>query len=152
MTDIVTPETRSKMMAGIRGKNTRPEIIIRKELFRQGFRYKLHDKKLAGKPDIVLPRFRAAIFVHGCFWHGHTCPLFRLPSTHTDFWTTKIARNRDNDERAIYTLLNSGWRVAIIWECALKGRGKWQLVALIAAISEWIHGDAPRFEISADQS
>lgn len=150
MADVVTPETRSKMMAGIRAKDTRPEIIIRKELFRQGFRYRLHDKRLAGKPDIVLSRYRVAIFVHGCFWHGHACHLFRLPSTRTDFWKTKIDRNRHNDERAISTLLASGWRVAVVWECALKGRGKWQLAALADAITKWICGNAPDLEIRGE--
>ncbi|MBC2771116.1 MULTISPECIES: very short patch repair endonuclease [Pusillimonas] len=151
MTDVVTPGTRSKMMAGIRGKDTRPEIIIRKELFRQGFRYRLHEKKLAGKPDIVLPRYRAAVFVHGCFWHGHTCNLFRLPSTRTDFWKTKIDRNRHNDERAISILLKSEWRVAIVWECALKGRGKWELLTLTDAITKWIRSDVPELEIRGCQ-
>jgi DNA mismatch endonuclease (patch repair protein) len=151
MTDVVTPETRSKMMAGIRGKDTRPEIIIRKELFRHGFRYRLHEKKLAGKPDIVLPRYRAAVFVHGCFWHGHTCNLFRLPSTRTDFWKTKIDRNRHNDERAISILLKSEWRVAVVWECALKGRGKWELFALTDAITKWIRSDVPELEIRGCQ-
>lgn len=151
MTDVVTAETRSKMMARIRGKDTKPEIIIRKELFRKGFRYRLHDKKLTGKPDIVLPRYRAVIFVHGCFWHGHACPLFRLPSTRTDFWKTKVDRNRHNDARAISTLLTSDWRVAIVWECTLKGRGKWQLNVLIDAITQWLRGSDLELEIYGRQ-
>lgn len=152
MTDVVTPEIRSKMMAGVRAKDTRPEIIIRKELFRQGFRYRLHDKRLAGKPDMVLPRYRAVIFVHGCFWHGHACPLFRLPSTRTEFWKTKIDRNQHNDERVIATLLASDWRVAVVWECALKGRGKWRLAAVTEVITKWIQSNDNELEISGQQS
>lgn len=135
------------MMAGIRGKDTKPEIIIRKELFKQGFRYRLHDKKLAGKPDIVLPRYRAAIFVHGCFWHGHNCPLFKLPSTRTDFWKSKIETNRCNDQRSIFTLLQSQWRVAVIWECSLKGRGKWPLGTLMETLTKWLRNSDSDLEI-----
>lgn len=152
MTDIVTPEVRSRMMAGIRGKDTRPELIIRKALFRQGFRYRLHDKKLAGKPDLVLQRYRALIFVNGCFWHGHSCQLFKLPSTRTEFWQAKIDRNRQNDNRAVNALLASDWRVAVIWECALKGRGRWELAALIDVISDWIRSHEPQLEISGQQT
>lgn len=136
------------MMRGIRGKDTKPEIIIRKELFKQGFRYRLHDKKLAGKPDIVLARHRAVIFVHGCFWHGHDeCHLFKIPSTRTDFWKSKIERNQLNDNRAMTNLLQSNWRVAVVWECSLKGREKWRLDALAAVLAKWLKSDDPALEI-----
>jgi DNA mismatch endonuclease (patch repair protein) len=109
------------MMSGIRGQNTKPEILVRSLLHRQGFRFRLHVRELPGKPDIVLPRYRAAIFVHGCFWHGHDCPLYRLPGTRPDFWQDKINRNRASDRRARDALLAAGWRVAVVWECALRG-------------------------------
>ncbi len=97
MPDIVAPAVRSRMMAGIRGRNTKPEIFIRKALHARGFRYRLHPRAVPGVPDFTLPRWRAAVFVHGCFWHGHDCPLFRLPGTRPDFWLAKIERNRARD-------------------------------------------------------
>jgi DNA mismatch endonuclease (patch repair protein) len=121
--DVVDAEARSRMMSGIRGKNTKPEILVRSLLHRQGFRFRLHVRELPGKPDIVLPRYHAAIFVHGCFWHGHDCPLYKLPGTRPDFWQEKIDRNRASDRRAQESLLAAGWRVAVVWECALRGPG-----------------------------
>ena len=138
MTDIVTPETRSRMMAGIRDKNTKPELSIRKLLHGKGFRYRLHDRKLPGKPDIVLPRYSAVILIHGCFWHGHDCHLFRLPSTRTDFWKTKIDRNRHNDSSAIDSLSKSGWRVATVWECALRGKFRLEDALIADSLAVWI--------------
>lgn len=128
-------------MSGIRGKNTKPEILIRSLLHRAGFRFRLHDKKLPGKPDIVLPKFKAIIFVHGCFWHGHACTLFRLPSTRPEFWQKKIARNRWNDHRAVSSLSDLGWRVATIWECALKGRGAIGESAVLDRLATWLRTD-----------
>jgi DNA mismatch endonuclease (patch repair protein) len=121
--DVVDAEARSRMMSGIRGKNTKPEILVRSLLHRQGFRFRLHVRELPGKPDIVLPRYHAAIFVHGCFWHGHDCPLYKLPGTRPDFWQEKIDRNRASDRRAQESRLAAGWRVAVVWECALRGPG-----------------------------
>ena len=109
------------MMAGIRGRNTRPELVIRKALHARGFRYRLHVAGLPGKPDIVLPRFRAVIFVHGCFWHGHDCPLFRLPATRSEFWEAKISRNRERDREVLGALKTTGWRCLTVWECAIRG-------------------------------
>ena len=97
MTDVVDRETRSRMMAGIRGKDTKPELTIRKAIHARGFRYRIHDRRLPGKPDMVFPRYRAVILVNGCFWHGHNCHLFKWPSTRVDFWKTKIERNREKD-------------------------------------------------------
>lgn len=135
------------MMAGIRGKNTAPEIAIRKDLHRRGFRYRLHAKDLPGKPDIVLPRHRAVVFVHGCFWHGHDCPLFKFPSTRPEFWKAKIGRNQENDAKAKSALLAEGWRVATVWECAI--RKKDQATAVAEALERWILHDSDRddFEI-----
>ena len=122
MADVVDQATRSRMMSGIRGKNTRPELVVRKALHARGFRYRIHVKDLPGRPDLVLPKHRAAIFVHGCFWHGHGCPLFKWPSSRPEFWREKIGKNADRDARNIQTLRDSGWRVAVLWECAVRSR------------------------------
>lgn len=124
MTDIVDSATRSRMMSGIRGRNTRPEMLVRSRLHGLGFRYRLHVRNMPGKPDLVLPRYHAVIFVNGCFWHGHNCPFFKLPGTHKDFWCDKIASNKANDQKVRKLLLASGWRVGVVWECALRGAGK----------------------------
>ncbi|MBU1223450.1 MAG: very short patch repair endonuclease [Gammaproteobacteria bacterium] len=147
MTDIVSPAVRSRMMSGIRSKNTGPEISVRKALHRKGLRYRLHARDLPGKPDITLPRHRAVVFVHGCFWHGHDCALFRLPATRTDFWKEKIERNQANDRKAVDSLLAAGWRVAIVWECALHGKDFPDNLA--SELSDWIthHQGADRLEI-----
>lgn len=113
------------MMAGIKGKNTKPEITVRKLLHEAGFRFRLHRKDLPGKPDIVLPRYRTAVFVNGCFWHGHeNCHLFRLPKSREEFWQEKISGNIARDRQKHDELLASGWRVLVVWECALKGKNR----------------------------
>lgn len=139
MADVVDKATRSRMMSGIRGRDTKPEILVRRLLHRQGFRFRLHVKDMPGKPDIVLPRYHAAIFVNGCFWHGHDCPLYRVPSTRTDFWLDKINRNRANDQKAKDALLATGWRVAVIWECALRGAEK-DIESAAQRLGEWLRG------------
>lgn len=146
MADVVDSATRSRMMSGIRGRNTKPEILIRSLLHRQGFRFRLHARDLPGKPDIVLPRYHAVIFVHGCFWHGHDCPLFKWPVTRTDFWRDKIGRNRTNDHKASEALLASGWRVGIVWECALRGSGK-NIEGVAQSLAGWLRGDATLIEV-----
>ncbi len=146
MVDVVDSATRSRMMSGIRGRNTKPEILIRSLLHRQGFRFRLHVRDMPGKPDIVLPRYRALLFVHGCFWHGHNCPLFKLPGTRPDFWREKIDRNRTNDSRAKEALLANGWRVGIIWECALRGAGK-NTEGVAQSLAEWLRSDTPLIEV-----
>ncbi|WP_097142050.1 MULTISPECIES: very short patch repair endonuclease [Rhizobium/Agrobacterium group] len=147
MADIVTAEVRSRMMSRIRGANTKPELLLRKGLHALGFRFRLHDRSLPGKPDIVLPRFKAVIFAHGCFWHGHDCHLFKWPSTRPEFWQAKIARNRTVDERAEAALAEAGWRQAVVWECALKGKTRLPLEEVITACAEWLRSDRPRLEI-----
>ena len=142
MADIVSPETRSRMMSGIRAKNTRPELALRKALHARGFRYRLHSAGVPGKPDIVLPRHRAAVFVHGCFWHGHDCHLFRLPGTRTDFWREKIDRNRTRDAIVTCELTAQGWRQLAIWECAIRGRTKIGLEAAVDQAVAWLQGEA----------
>ncbi len=109
------------MMRGIRSKNTKPEILVRQMLHAEGFRFRLHSRKLPGTPDIVLPKHKAAVFVCGCFWHGHDCKFFRLPSTRQDFWRTKIEKNQANDSKTRQQLSEMGWRHATVWECALRG-------------------------------
>ncbi len=121
MADVHNKVTRSYNMSRIRSENTKPEMLVRKFLHAQGFRYKLHDKKLPGKPDIVLPKYKTIIFVHGCFWHGHTnCKYFVVPKTRTKWWMNKIAANKANDEKAVKALKKNGWKVITIWECKLK--------------------------------
>jgi DNA mismatch endonuclease (patch repair protein) len=141
MADIVDSKTRSRMMSGIQAKNTKPEMLIRKALHMQGFRFRLHDKNLPGSPDIVLRRYNAVIFVNGCFWHRHGCNLFKWPSENRDFWTTKINRNAEQDMFARKSLLTLGWRVLVVWECTLKGKAKLPFDSLIAKIEAWILSD-----------
>ena len=148
MTDVVSSETRSRMMSGIRGRNTRPEIIIRRNLHKHGFRYRLHDKRLPGKPDIVLPRYRAVIMVHGCFWHGHGCHLFKWPSSNKLFWKEKITKNRNVDERAARMLRENNWRILKIWECALKGRQRWPTDSLVDDIVRWLNTGGDTHELA----
>jgi len=147
MADVVSPQKRSEMMSGIRGKDTQPEHFIRKALHRRGYRYRLHDKKLPGKPDLVFPGYRAVIFVHGCFWHGHDCHLFKWPQSRMEFWRTKIGKNRTNDEKAIESLEADDWRVLVVWECAIKGREKLSPNHIIDGITGWLHSDDGYHEI-----
>lgn len=134
-------------MSGIRGKNTKPEMILRRGLHGLGFRFRLHDKRLPGKPDLVFPKYRAVIFAHGCFWHGHDCHLFKWPSSRPDFWLAKINRNREVDVRSEALLAQDGWRQCIVWECAMKGRTRLPLEELIAECALWLRTDVPRMEI-----
>lgn len=132
MIDVVSPEKRSQMMAGIKGTNTGPEIVIRKALHEQGFRYSLYNKKLPGKPDLTLPKYNAVIFIQGCFWHRHDCHLFKWPKTRTDFWKNKIDANAERDKRNIRELQESGWRVLEIWECAIKGKKRLKIEDVVS--------------------
>ena len=147
MADVVSPAVRSRMMAGIRSVDTRPEMLLRKGLHAKGFRFRLHDRKLPGKPDMVFAKHRAVLFVHGCFWHGHDCHLFKWPSTRAEFWRAKIARNREVDMRAVNMLQLLGWRTGAVWECALKGRTRLPGESVIKACSHWLAGKQPRIEI-----
>lgn len=147
MPDIVSPEIRSRMMSGIRGKNTRPEILVRSALHKAGFRFRLHDCRLPGKPDLVFPKHKAVILVHGCFWHGHDCALFNWPASRADFWRDKIRRNRDRDEINYEKLESQGWRVLTIFECALKGRGRIPVDKIISRASSWLRSGKGGIEI-----
>jgi len=122
MADVHTKEVRSYNMSQIRSKNTKPELVVRKFFFANGLRYRLHSKDLPGKPDIVLPKYRTVIFVHGCFWHGHeNCRYFVVPKTRTKFWLDKIECNKQRDLENFSDLKNQGWKVFTIFECELKG-------------------------------
>jgi len=152
VTDIVDAKTRSRMMSGIRGKNTKPEIIIRKVLFSKGFRYRLHDKRLPGSPDLVFPKYNAVIFIHGCFWHAHECHLFKWPATREEFWKTKITGNKIRDKKNIDKLLGAGWRVLIIWECATKGRGRHSSESIGVQVAKWLQGSSILDEIKGKKT
>ena len=138
MADVVSPEVRSRMMSGIRGKDTKPEMVVRRGLHARGFRFRLHDKRLPGKPDLVFPKYRAVIFVHGCFWHGHDCDLFKWRKTREAFWREKINRNSERDRRTIGLLLGVGWSVKVVWECEVRQR---VLADLEDEIAFWLTRD-----------
>jgi DNA mismatch endonuclease (patch repair protein) len=128
------------MMSGIKSTNTKPEMIVRRGLHRLGFRYHLHERGLPGTPDVVLPRYRAVLFINGCFWHGHDCHLFKWPSSREAFWRAKILTNRANDEMAAEALSSAGWRVCTVWECALKGRTRKEPSYVIDQLELWLRG------------
>lgn len=138
MADVVTPEVRSRMMAGIRGKDTAPELVLRSGLHKLGFRFCLHAKSLPGRPDLVFPRWQAVILINGCFWHGHACPLFKWPSTRVDFWRKKIEGNRARDAAALVNLDAKGWRSLTVWECALKGRTRLPVGEVVKRAAIWL--------------
>jgi DNA mismatch endonuclease, patch repair protein len=147
MADSVDSATRSRMMRGIRSKDTRPEIAIRHGLHGLGFRYRLHSGNVPGKPDMTFTRYRATVFVNGCFWHGHDCKFYRLPGTRPEFWQSKIDRNRERDELVRQKLIQSGWRQLVIWECAVRGQGRGALPSILAQAGLWIRSGAPSREI-----
>jgi DNA mismatch endonuclease (patch repair protein) len=135
MVDVVDPATRSRMMARIRARDTRPELALRKHLYRAGLRYRVHAADVPGRPDIAFPAKRAAIFVHGCFWHRHEgCHWCSTPASNTDFWSEKFDRNRARDAAVVEQLHTRGWRIAIVWECGLNR----QLEALGDRIADWV--------------
>jgi DNA mismatch endonuclease (patch repair protein) len=141
--DVVDAPTRSRMMSGIRGKNTKPELLIRRALHRLGLRYRLHDKGLPGCPDLVFPKRRAVIFVHGCFWHGHDCHLFKWPGSRQEFWREKIEGNRKRDVAVVEKLRNQSWRVLSIWECALRGESAAFQESVAQRAAEWVRSENP---------
>nr|WP_123368722.1 very short patch repair endonuclease [Pseudomonas brassicacearum] len=141
MVDVVDVATRSRMMSGIQGQNTKPEIIIRQALHARGFRFRLHVKSLPGKPDLVLPKYKTVVFVHGCFWHGHACRYYKIPKTRSDFWLEKIGKNQARDRLQVTSLRENGWRVLIIWECAVRSIKRERSSKLIDLIVEWLMSD-----------
>jgi DNA mismatch endonuclease (patch repair protein) len=144
MADTVDTATRSRMMAAVGGKNTKPEMMLRRALHADGFRFRLHDRRLPGSPDLVLPRYHSAIFVHGCFWHRHKgCRFATQPKNRADYWVAKFEANTDRDARKEEALQLAGWRVAVVWECAMrKGRFEKTLMEL----ERWLRSPSVRFE------
>lgn len=148
MVDVLTPEQRRLNMSRIRGKDTKPELMLRRGLHAQGFRFRLHRKDLPGRPDLVFPGRRAVIFVHGCFWHGHDCPMCKMPATRPEFWCVKIGKNRERDQQVVSTLAAAGWRVMTVWECALRGPARLRRGIVINRCAEFLQmGDCPADEI-----
>jgi len=123
-------------MSRIRGSNTKLEVLVRKGLHARGLRYRLGGAKLPGRPDIVLPKYRTVVFVHGCFWHGHDCPLYRLPKTRPEFWADKIGRNRARDHRVTSELEAMNWRVLTVWECSLRGKTASEQASFLDQLAE----------------
>jgi DNA mismatch endonuclease (patch repair protein) len=142
--DPLTPEQRRRNMSAIRGRNTKPELVIRRALHARGLRYRLHAKDLPGTPDIIFPGRKAVIFVHGCFWHGHDCRLFKLPSSNPEFWERKIQANQRRDARVQDALARLGWRGLLVWECSIRGPDRSPTDAVIERIVSWL--DAPESE------
>lgn len=152
MVDVLTPELRRLNMSRIRGRDTKPEMIIRRGLHALGLRFRLHDPKLPGRPDLIFRRYGVVIFVHGCFWHGHQCAMFKEPVDRRDFWLAKIYGNRERDARVKSQLLTMGWRVAEIWECSLRGRKKLDRNQLLEQIKDFITAsDVTQVEISGSK-
>lgn len=144
MADVVDKATRSRMMSGVRTQNTKPELLLRSRLHAKGFRYRLHVRTLPGRPDLVLSRLQAVVFVHGCFWHRHrNCRWSNLPKTNTDFWKNKLAKNTIRDRRTIAQLISMGWRVAEIWECSLKPE---RIEFTTMRLGNWLQTSSRRFQ------
>ena len=141
MADTVPKAVRSRIMSTVHSKDTGPEMIVRRGLFSRGLRYRLYVKLLPGKPDLVFPKHRAIIFVHGCFWHGHNCHRFRLPASNREYWLQKIRRNQANDARNIAALEALGWRVLVVWECAINGKGGCA-DATLDAVATWLRSES----------
>lgn len=150
MADVLTPEQRRLNMSRIRGRDTKPEMLIRRGLHARGLRFRLQDRTLPGRPDLVFPKYRTIILVHGCFWHGHNCPLFRLPVTRSEFWAEKIAYNRRRDQLAYEALRAMGWRILIVWECSLKSPARWPVDQLLDACAGFIVGMEDTRQISGN--
>ena len=147
MVDVFSKEKRSQIMASVSGKDTSVELRIRKALHRKGYRYGLHNRTLPGTPDIVFRRFNAVVFVNGCFWHGHDCPLFRPPSTNRDFWEKKIQGNRIRDVKSVGLLQEKGWRTMVVWECSLRGKSRLKFEDVILTVEDWLHSNRKHSEI-----
>jgi len=138
LVDIVSAAVRSRMMSGIKSGNTKPELFIRKGLHRRGFRFRLHDRKIPGKPDLSFPKYGAVIFVHGCFWHRHNCHLSKIPETNSEFWKQKMEKNRTRDREVRSELFALNIRVCEIWECALRGKLQLQDDEIFSSLSFWL--------------
>jgi DNA mismatch endonuclease (patch repair protein) len=145
--DPVDP-ARSRNMSRIRAKDTKPELVIRRGLHRRGFRFRLHSRKLPGKPDLILRKYNAVVFVHGCFWHRHECAIFKWPKRRSEFWAEKLQTNVRRDAQVAHALSATGWRVLNIWECALKGPHRIGIDEVLDLASEWLQSNEPIGHIS----
>ena len=151
MTDNWDKKTRSRVMASIQSKNTKLEVGVRRRLFSMGFRYRLHSKKLRGKPDLIFPKYQAIIFVHGCFWHYHGCQLSRIPKTRSTWWKQKLEGNKKRDWDVLHSLMEDGWRVLIIWECSVRhsGASRREALDLVASMAaKFLKSNDPFGEIT----
>ena len=148
MADTVSPQTRSRIMSSVRGRDTQPELLLRRHLHSAGYRYRLHVKGLPGRPDLVFPGRRAVLFVNGCFWHGHECHRFSWPKTRESFWRAKILGNKERDDRNHGNLLREGWRVGVVWVCALYGKGSLGIDAVTAACERWLDNSEQTLSVS----
>jgi DNA mismatch endonuclease (patch repair protein) len=146
--DVLTTKQRRFNMSRIRSKDTKPEIQLRRSLHAAGLRFRLHSSALPGRPDLVLPRYGAVMMIHGCFWHGHDCPLFKMPTTRREFWAKKISGNRARDQRSAEALRQAGWRVLTVWECSLKGPSRRPLSDVIESCVAFIRGSAPQADLA----
>jgi DNA mismatch endonuclease (patch repair protein) len=144
LADIVDKKTRTLIMASIKNKNTIPELNIRKALFAKGIRYRLHDRKLPGSPDLVFPKYKAVIFIHGCFWHNHNCKHGRLPSSNRQFWEVKLQGNAMRDQQTMVKLHSLGWRTRIIWLCSLKNKQTFESDKDVDEIVNWLKERQPK--------
>lgn len=153
MADVLTPEQRQFNMSRIRGRDTKPEMLIRRGLHARGLRYRLHDRSLPGRPDLVFPRYHTAVFIHGCFWHSHGCALSKLPATRPHFWQTKLAANASRDCKAVEALQAAGWRVLVIWECALRGGGRLAVDSVLEGAVHFVRNGAhPVLDIAGQKT
>lgn len=139
-------------MTAVKGKNTKPELAIRSALHRRGFRFRLHRKGLPGTPDLVFPGRNAVIFVHGCFWHGHDCHLFRWPKSREAFWREKIGKNIERDRMQYQALADRGWRIETVWECAVKGKTRLPFEDIVAQCAIWLKSDIKTLEVSGHEA
>jgi DNA mismatch endonuclease, patch repair protein len=136
--DVLTPAQRQLNMSRIRSRDTQPELLIRRGLHAQGFRFRLHQRQLPGRPDLVLARHRTVVFVNGCFWHSHGCHISRMPETRRDYWQPKLDRTVERDRDAASELRTRGWRIVTVWECAVRGRTRLVLDDVIAKIERFV--------------
>ncbi|MGP4845431.1 very short patch repair endonuclease [Marinobacter sp. 1Y8] len=151
MADVHDRATRRRNMQAIRHKDTKPEILVRKALFREGFRYRLHQKKLPGKPDLTFRKHNAVIQIHGCYWHFHGCHLSKVPETDTAWWLEKLQTTQMRDQRNRTALAEAGWRVCDVWECALRGKNRWLLADVVSQLKNWLNSDLDYLEISGER-
>lgn len=145
--DTVDRETRSKIMSRVGQKDTGAELKLRKALHRLGFRYRLHDRSLPGSPDLVLPKYRSVIFVHGCYWHRHGCYMSTMPKSREAFWSDKFKANKERDIKSIERLKTLGWRVSVVWECSLRGKSKLTISEVVNLLKDWLISDIETMSI-----